>query len=63
MTDQDNMSFKERYSEFSDYYDNNPVVFVEDMHPEIKLHAYQKILLNLLHKKEKIFYLMKKDVR
>jgi len=42
MTDQDKLNFKEKY-------ENNPVAFIEDMCPNIKLHEYQKVLLNLIH--------------
>ena len=42
MTDQDKLNFKEKY-------ENNPVAFIEDMCPNIKLHEYQKTLLNLIH--------------
>ena len=49
MTDQDNLNFKEKYAKFKDYYDNNPVAFVEDFNPDIKLLPYQKELLNSIH--------------
>jgi len=42
MNDQDKLNFKEKYQ-------NNPVAFIEDMCPNIKLHEYQKALLNLIH--------------
>lgn len=46
MTDQDKLNFKKKYQ-------NNPVAFVEDFHPEIKLHTYQKIFLNAILLKDK----------
>jgi len=46
MTDQDKLNFKKKY-------ENNPVAFVEDMHPDIKLHTYQKAILNAIVLKEK----------
>jgi len=51
--DQDNLSFKERYAKFKDYYDNNPVALVEDFNPDIKLLPYQKIILNAMMVKDK----------
>ena len=45
MTDQDKLNLIEKYR-------NNPVAFVEDMHPDIKLHEYQKVLLNMIHIKD-----------
>ena len=53
--DQDNLSFKERYAKFKDYYDNNPVALVEDFNPDIKLLPYQKIILNAMMAKEKAY--------
>ena len=44
MTDQD----KEKYK-------NNPVAFVEDFYPDIKLHTYQKQFLNAISLKDKTF--------
>jgi len=35
MTNQDKLNFKEKYQ-------NNPVAFIEDMYPDIKLHEYQQ---------------------
>ena len=46
MTDQDKLNFKE-------YYQHNPVAFIEDFYPDTKLHAYQKVLLNAILLKEK----------
>jgi len=51
--DQDNLSFKERYAKFKDYYDNNPVALVEDFNPDIKLLPCQKIILNAMMAKDK----------
>ena len=48
MTDQDKLNLIEKYR-------NNPVAFIEDMHPDIKLHEYQKVLLNMIHTKDKTF--------
>lgn len=42
MTDQEKLNFKEKYK-------NNPVAFVEDFCPDIKLHIYQKAMLNAIH--------------
>lgn len=46
MTDQDRLKFKEKYQ-------HNPVAFVEDFCPDIKLHTYQKVFLNAILLKEK----------
>jgi len=49
MIDQDKLkliNFKEKYQ-------NNPVVFVEDFNPDIKLHTYQKAILNAILLKDK----------
>jgi len=54
--DQDNLSFKERYVKFKDYYDNNLVSLVEDFNPDIKLLPYQKTFLNAIMSKQKDFY-------
>ncbi len=53
MADQDKLNFKERYENFKDYYKNNPVAFVEDFCPDIKLHTYQKVMLNTIMAKDK----------
>ena len=53
MNDQDNLSFKERYAKFKDYYDKIPVALVEDFNPNIKLLPYQKIILNAIVAKDK----------
>jgi len=53
MNDQDNLSFKERYAKFKDYYDNNPVALVEDFNPDIKLLPYQKVILNAMMAKDR----------
>ena len=45
MTDQDKLNLIEKYQ-------NNPVAFIEDMYPDIKLHEYQKVLLNMIHTKD-----------
>ena len=45
MNDQEKLSFKEKYK-------NNPVAFVEDFCPDIKLHTYQKAMLNAIVAKE-----------
>jgi len=47
MTYQDKLNLIKKYR-------NNPVAFVEDMHPDIKLYPYQKLLLNAMHSKDKI---------
>jgi len=46
MKDQDKLNLIQKYR-------NNPVVYVEDMHPEIKLHEYQKTILNAVSLKNK----------
>lgn len=51
MTDQDKLNFKEKY-------ENNPVAFIEDFYPDIELHTYQKLFLNELFLKDKIYYYM-----
>jgi len=48
MTDQETLNFKEKYQ-------NNPVAFVEYLCPDIKLHTYQKVILNAIVAKEKTF--------
>ena len=53
MTDQEKLNFKERYQNFKEYYQNNPVAFVEDFTPGIKLHTYQKAILNAILVKDK----------
>jgi len=47
MTDQDKLNLIKKYR-------NNPAAFVEDMHPNIKLHTYQKVFLNAILLKNKI---------
>lgn len=38
-------------------YRNNPVAFIEDMYPEIKLYPYQKTFLNaMMSKQEDLYY-------
>jgi len=53
MIDQEKFNFEERYQNFKEYYQHNPVAFVEDFNPGIKLHTYQKAILNAILLKEK----------
>lgn len=53
MTDQDKLNFKERYLNFKEYYQHNPVAFIEDFNPDIKLLPYQKTILNAMMTKDK----------
>lgn len=48
MTNQDNLKLIQKYRD-------NPVAFVEDMYPDIKLHTYQKVFLNAVFLKDKTF--------
>jgi len=46
MIDQDKLiNFKEKYQ-------NNPVVFIEDFYPEVKLYEYQKEMLETMFRKD-----------
>lgn len=48
MTDQEKQDFKNKYQK-------DPVKFIEDYYPDVKLHTYQKIFLNAMFLKEKTF--------
>jgi len=46
MTDQDKLNLINKYR-------NNPIAFIEDIHPEIKLYPYQKVILNAIMTKDR----------
>jgi len=48
MTDQDKLNLIGKYR-------NNPVAYIEDVYPDIKLYPYQKVILNAMVAKEKTF--------
>ena len=52
MTDQDKLNLKEKYQNLKEYYQQNPLAYIEDICPDIKLHEYQKVLLNMIHIKD-----------
>jgi len=56
ITDQDKINFKEKYENLKEYYQHNPVAFIEETCPDIKLLPYQKILLNTIMSKQNDFY-------
>ena len=56
MTDQNKLNFKEKYQNLKDYYQHNPVAFIEDTCPNIKLYPFQKTLLNTMMSKQEDFY-------
>jgi len=56
MNDKDNLSFKEKYQNLKEYYQHNPIAFIEDMYPDIKLLPYQKTFLNAMMSKQNNFY-------
>ena len=49
MTDEEKFKFKNKYKD-------NPVAFIEDFYPDIKLMEYQKLILKALNSKEKLYY-------
>lgn len=53
MIDQDKINFKEKYQD-------NPVAFCEDFY-NVKLHSYQKVILNNLEKGERYKWIFPLD--
>jgi len=49
MTDEDKLNLMQKYR-------NNPVAFIEDTCPNIKLYPYQKTFLNTIMSKQNDFY-------
>jgi len=56
MTDQDKLNLKEKYQNLKEYYQQNPLAYIEDICPDIKLHEYQKTFLNAMMSKQNDFY-------